>query len=128
VLFHFNGEASADRGREPVPDGRVALQELTPLVTKLPADPIRINLEIMLLVFISGSPNILENHSARADLALMSGQIGEKLELLGCKVKSNAVKCRLMMYQIEMQRTDIDLDRSRVIKPPVAEGNAQPSI
>ena len=79
-------------GGEPVPDGRVALQEPPLLVVELAPDPVGVDLEVVQFAGVGGTLDVLEDHPAGADFSRVPGEVGEEVEFSGRQVEGTAAE------------------------------------
>src|SRR5258708_15922539 len=67
------------RRRKPVADSRVALQELAVLVVELAADSVGVDLQVVQFPVVTGTPDVLQDHPAGADLSGVAGTAGTQV-------------------------------------------------
>jgi len=80
---------------ERVADGGVALQQFPAFIAELAADPSCVHPEVVPFLDVAGSPDVLEDHPAGANLAGVAGEVAEEVEFSGGEIQGSAAQGRL---------------------------------
>src|ERR1700730_10507727 len=116
---------------EPVADGGVALQELPVLVAELAPDAVGVDLQVVVFAAVTGTPDVLQDHPAGADLSRVPSEVGKEVEFFGREVEGTAVEGGLAVDEVEMQGPGVEVGRAifvTVPDPVVAERDLHPGV